>query len=278
MAIEMEVSLGNMLHETFRDKSYRIILGTSTTAGQRFDVLLMTLIVLSSVVVILSSIESFSQQYGLWLLRIEWTVTVIFTIEYLLRIYASPWPRRYIFSFYGLVDLLSFLPSYLAFFFTGDSYWLIVRLLRLLRVFRVPGLFMYLAEVNLLIRSIYASRRKLLILVTVVTLLNIILGCLLFVLEGQVESIPAGIQRILITMMFLETEHLLPQTMLGQFILLSARFMGWATIATLTGIFTVQIAREMQVQIEARRCDNCGRMHHDVEAKFCLQCGAAIKP
>ena len=266
-----------MLHETFRDKTYRIILGTSTVAGQRFDVLLMTLIVLSSVVVSLSSLESFSQQYGLWLQRIEWIVTVIFTIEYLLRIYASPWPRRYIFSFYGVVDLLSFLPFYLAFFFTGDSYWLIVRLLRLLRIFRVPGLFMYLAEVNLLIRSIYASRRKLLILCTVVTLLNIILGSFLFVMESQVESIPAGIQRILTTMLFLEADQLLPQTIIGECILLFARIMGWVSIAALTGIFTVQISREMQSQIEARRCDNCGRMHHDVEAKFCLQCGAAIK-
>ena len=136
---------------------------------------------------------------------------------------------------------------------------------------------MYLAEVNLLIRSIYASRRKLLILCTVVTLLNIILGSFLFVMESQVESIPAGIQRILTTMLFLEADQLLPQTIIGECILLSARIMGWVSIAALTGIFTVQISREMQSQIEARRCDNCGRMHHDVEAKFCLQCGAAIK-
>lgn len=147
------------------------------------------------------------------------------------------------------MDLLSFRSPYLSDSFAGESYWLIVRLLRLLRVFLVPGLFIYLAEVNLLIRSIYSSRRKLLILFKVIALLNIILACVLFVVEDQVESIPAGIQRILTTMMFLEADQLLSQTVASQFILLSARFMGWASIEVLTGVFAVQIAREMQVEI-----------------------------
>ncbi|MDG1812683.1 MAG: ion transporter, partial [Porticoccaceae bacterium] len=149
-----------MLEDSLRDKIYRVIFGTDTPAGQRFDIALIYLILLSVLAIILSSMEAVNSQYGIWLFRLEWLFTILFSVEYLMRIYCSPKPAHYVFSFYGLVDLLSVLPTYLALFFPGANYWLVIRLLRVLRVFRVLKLVRYLSEANILLRSMYASRRK----------------------------------------------------------------------------------------------------------------------
>ena len=140
-----------------------MIFGTDTVAGQRFDIALIYLIVLSVLAIVFDSIESVHNQFGHWLFRLEWVFTLMFTVEYLLRIYSSPKRLSYIFSFYGLVDLLAILPTYLAIFLPGASYWLVLRLLRVLRVFRVLKLVRYLSEANILLRSMYASRRKILV-------------------------------------------------------------------------------------------------------------------
>jgi len=270
-----------MLHETLRDKSYRLIFGTDTVAGQRFDLALIVLITLSSISVILSSVSLFGQQYQVWFSRLDWTFTAIFTIEYCFRVYSSPWPRRYVFSFYGLVDLLSFLPSYLAFIFSGDSYWLIVRMLRLLRIFRLPSLFMYLSEVNVLVRSFYASRRKFFVMFLVMLMLNILLGSLMFVAEQSnngIKSIPDGIRLTLALMTFSESYEFVSSTFFSQILVFFSRFLGYCYIAVFTGIFTVQIAREMQFQTQSIKCDNCGRMDHHRDAKYCFHCGTLIEP
>ena len=155
-----------MVETTVREKIYRVIFGTDTPAGQRFDILLIYMIVLSVLAVILDSVVSFHNQFGEWVFRLEWIFTGLFSIEYLLRIYSSPKRLSYIFSFYGIVDLLSIVPTYLALFVPGASYWLILRLLRVLRVFRVLKLVRYLSEANVLLRSMYASRRKILVFFT----------------------------------------------------------------------------------------------------------------
>lgn len=268
-----------MLHETLRDKSYRVIFGTDTVAGQRFDLALVFLITLSSISVILSSIASLDQQYSLWFSRLDWIFTVIFTVEYCFRVYSSPWPRRYIFSFYGVVDLLSFLPSYLALLFAGDSYWLIVRMLRLLRVFRLPRLFMYLSEVNILVRSFYASRRKYLVMFLVMLMLNILIGSLMFVAEQSstgIQSIPDGIRLTLALMTFSESHEFVSSSFFSQILVFCSRFLGYCYIAIFTGIFTVQIAREMQLQTQSIKCDHCGRTDHHRDANYCFHCGTLI--
>mgnify|MGYP000191292612 FL=1 len=169
-----------MIEITAREKIYQVIFGTDTPAGQRVDILLITMILLSVLAVIFGSISSIHDQYGVLIFRLEWIFTGLFSIEYLLRIYSSPKRLSYIFSFYGLVDLLSIVPTYLALFIPGASYWLILRLLRVLRVFRVLKLVRYLSEANILLRSMYASRRKVLVFFTVVLVLSVIFGSLMF--------------------------------------------------------------------------------------------------
>ena len=163
-----------MIDLSLRDRIYQVIFGTDTVAGQRFDIVLIYLILVSVLAVVLDSIAWIHSDYGYWLFGLEWGFTALFSLEYCLRIYSSPRPLRYIFSFYGLVDLLSIVPSYLALIFPGASYWLVIRLLRVLRIFRVFKLVRYLTEANLLLRSIYATRRKVLVFFLVVLIISII--------------------------------------------------------------------------------------------------------
>ena len=191
-----------MVQVSLRQKIYQIIFGTDTPAGQYFDIALIYLILLSVLAIILDSIEAVNSSYGLWLLRLEWFFTLLFSVEYLARIYSSPKPLRYIFSFYGLVDLVSVLPTYLALLFPGANYWLVIRLLRVLRIFRVLKLVRYLSEANILLRSMYASRRKIFVFFTVVLVLSVIFGSLMFFVEGPEHgftSIPRSIYWTIVT-------------------------------------------------------------------------------
>ena len=146
-----------------KQKFYQVIFETETSAGQRFDIFLIYAILISVLAVMLDSIESVHAQFGVWLFRIEWFFTILFSVEYLLRIYSSPKPLKYIFSFYGVVDLLAIIPSYLALIIPEASYWLVLRLLRVLRIFRILKMARHLTEANLLVRSLYQSRRKILV-------------------------------------------------------------------------------------------------------------------
>ena len=268
-----------MVAETYRKKIYRIIFGTDTPAGQYFDIALIYLILLSVVAIILDSIESVNSEYGLWLFRLEWLFTVLFSVEYLMRIYSSPKPLHYIFSFYGIVDLLSIVPTYLALFVPGASYWLVVRLLRVLRVFRVLKLVRYLSEANILLRAMYAARRKVLVFFTVVLVLSVIFGSLMFLVEGPEHgftSIPRSIYWTIVTITTVGYGDITPQTVIGQIIATMAMLTGYSIIAIPTGIFTAEIAREMNVESNTRRCNVCERVGHHREAEFCYHCGVTL--
>jgi voltage-gated potassium channel len=210
-----------MVEDSLRDKIYRVIFGTDTPAGQRFDIALIYLILLSVLAIILSSMEAVNSQYGIWLFRLEWLFTILFSVEYLMRIYCSPKPAHYVFSFYGLVDLLSVLPTYLALFFPGANYWLVIRLLRVLRIFRVLKLVRYLSEANILLRSMYASRRKIFVFFTAVLVLSVIFGSLMFFVEGPEHgftSIPRSIYWTIVTITTVGYGDITPQTAMGQVI------------------------------------------------------------
>ena len=268
-----------MVKPSFREKTYRVIFGTDTAAGQRFDIALIYFILLSVLAVVLSSIGSLQAQYGAWLFKIEWAFTLLFSMEYLLRIYSSPKPLRYIFSFYGLVDLLSIIPTYVALLFPGANYWLVVRLLRVLRIFRVFKLVRYLSEANLLLRSMYAARRKVLVFFTVVLVLCVIFGSLMFLVEGPdngFSSIPRSIYWTIVTITTVGYGDITPQTVIGQIIATMAMLTGYSIIAIPTGIFTAEIAREMIAESNNRQCNVCNRIGHHAEAEYCFQCGVTL--
>jgi voltage-gated potassium channel len=229
--------------------------------------------------IILSSMEAVNSQYGIWLFRLEWLFTLLFSVEYLMRIYCSPKPAHYVFSFYGLVDLLSVLPTYLALFFPGANYWLVIRLLRVLRVFRVLKLVRYLSEANILLRSMYASRRKIFVFFMVVLVLSVIFGSLMFFVEGAEHgftSIPRSIYWTIVTITTVGYGDITPQTAMGQVIATMAMLTGYSIIAIPTGIFTAEIAREMHTETSNRRCNVCERTSHHPEAEFCYHCGVTL--
>ncbi len=264
---------------TIKQRIYTVIFGTHTPAGKLFDVVLIYAIFLSVMVVLLDSIAPLTDAYGVYFKITEWVFTLVFTVEYAVRIYASPKPWRYIFSFYGLVDLLAIVPTYLALFSSDLSYLLIVRLLRVLRIFRVLKLVRYLSEANLLGRAILLSRRKIMVFFSVVMVLSTVFGSLMFVVEGPgngFTSIPKSIYWTIVTITTVGYGDITPHTILGQFISTLVMLTGYSIIAVPTGIFTAEIAQEMQRQRDARHCQHCERGGHEQDAKYCRFCSAEL--
>jgi voltage-gated potassium channel len=264
---------------TLKEKLYAIIFGHTTPAGKLFDIVLIYTILISVLVVILDTVENLNQNYGGFFRILEWVLTIFFTIEYFARIYCSPNRIRYIFSFYGIVDLLAILPSYLSLFMSGVSYLLIIRLLRVLRVFRILKLARYLTEANVLARSLAMSRRKILVFFSVVLILATIFGSLMFLVEGPQNgftSIPKSIYWTIVTITTVGYGDITPHTVLGQIIAAMVMLTGYSIIAVPTGIFTAEIAYEMQRQRDTKYCEHCDRSGHESDADFCRHCGAEL--
>jgi len=262
--------------ETRKEQLYRIIFGTNTPAGKLFDLVLIYTILLSVVVVILESVTHLSAEYGMAIGAVEWMFTLFFTIEYAARIYCSPNPWRYIISFYGIVDVLSIVPSYVSLFYGDISYLLVIRLLRVLRIFRVLKLVRYLQEANLLTRSIFGARRKIFIFFTVVLVAATVFGSLMFIVEGPENgftSIPKSIYWTIVTITTVGYGDITPHTVLGQLIATMAMLTGYSIIAVPTGIFTAELAQELQRQRDLRSCANCGLVGHENDADYCRRCG-----
>lgn len=253
-----------------------IIFGTDTKAGKLFDVVLIYVIVLSVTALMLDSISGVALRFGLALLVAEWVFTILFTLEYLVRIYCSPRPWSYIRSFYGVIDLLSILPSYLSLFVTGANYILVVRLLRVLRVFRVLKLPRYLSEANVLVRSMLQARRKIFVFFMVVLVISTIFGSIMYVVEGPSNgftSIPKSIYWTIVTITTVGYGDITPQTVLGQIVASAAMLTGYSIIAVPTGIVTAELAQEMQRERSAIFCKDCRRPGHDRDAQYCKFCG-----
>ena len=265
--------------KSLKERLHTIIFGTETPAGQRFDVILIYAILLSVLIVILDSISVLSNDYRQTFYALEWFFTLLFTIEYALRIVVSPRPWRYIFSFYGIVDLLSILPTYVALLFPGINHLLIIRLLRVMRVFRVLKLLRYLSEANLLARAVLQSRRKISVFFLFVMILATVFGCLMFVVEGAqygFTSIPKSIYWAIVTITTVGYGDITPVTPFGQFVATLLMLTGYSVIAVPTGIFTAEIAQEMQIQRDSRRCKSCGQAGHEQTSRHCRHCGAVL--
>ncbi len=268
-------------HETLKAFLYRVIFGTDTPAGKGFDLFLIFTILLSVCALMAESVSGYSSSYYLVIRVLEWVFTILFTFEYVARIYCSPNPRRYITSFYGLIDLISILPSYLSLFIPGANYLLIVRVMRFLRIFRVLKLVRYLREANTLIRSMYHARRKVLIFFLSVLVLATIFGSLMYVVEGPengFSSIPKSIYWTIVTITTVGYGDITPQTVLGQFIAALAMLLGYSILAVPTGIFTAELAQELQRERMNVLCPNCSTAGHDNEAAYCRSCGGELRP
>jgi len=258
-----------------------IIFGTETPAGKLFDLLLIYAIVFSVLVVMLDSVSWLAQPYKDSFILLEWGFTLLFTLEYGVRIYCARQRWHYLSSFYGLVDLLSILPMYLSLISGGATYLLVVRILRVLRIFRVLKLANYLSEANVLVRALVSSRQKILVFFATVLILSMIFGSLMYVIEGPkygFTSIPKSIYWCIVTITTVGYGDITPHTVIGQVIAGFVMLTGYSIIAVPTGILTAEIAQEMQHQRGLRRCLDCDMGGHERDANHCRFCGSGLRP
>lgn len=268
-----------MAQSPLQQKINEVIFGWETPAGRMFDLVLIYSIILSVSLLMLETVEWVAVDYGSELRILEWMFTVIFTLEYGARLYSARNPWQYMRSFYGMVDLLSILPSYLALFIPGANHLLIIRLLRVLRIFRILKLARYLSEANILGRAIMQSRRKVLIFFSTVLVLSTVFGALMYFVEGPdngFTSIPKSVYWTIVTITTVGYGDITPQTPLGQVIAAMAMLTGYSIIAIPTGILTAELAEEMQKDRVGRSCKNCNKSGHDRDAVHCKFCGARM--
>ena len=263
----------------WRDNLYRIIFEADTPAGKLFDILLVVSIVLSVLAVMLDSVASIHDQWATELFYFEWVVTILFSLEYIARIVSVRKPTSYIFSFMGMVDILSTLPSYIALFMSGPSYTISLRLLRLLRIFRILKLAYYLEESAFMAQALAASRRKLLVFLLTVLTLVVILGTLMFVVEGPTNgytSIPESVYWAIVTLTTVGYGDITPQTPLGQAIAAMVMILGYTIIAVPTGIVTAELSRTRQNFNVAIACPRCMLEGHAEDAVYCRRCAETL--
>ncbi|MDA7087898.1 ion transporter [Pseudomonas sp. SA3-5] len=268
--------------DNWRQRLYIIIFHTDTPAGQRFDNWLLLTILASLVVVMLDSVSSVHDQYGSWLKALEWGFTALFAIEYVVRLYCSPKPLRYAFSFFGLIDLLAILPAILALLFADAQYLLIIRVIRMLRVFRVLKLSPYLRQANFLLTALRGSRQKIIVFFATIATLVTVFGTLMYVVEGPANgfsSIPKGIYWAVVTLTTVGFGDIVPKTALGQALSTLVMITGYSIIAVPTGIFTAELASAMRGGDQHRHdCPSCAKDFHEHGAAFCSRCGNPLFP
>jgi len=264
-------------------KMHEIIYEADTPAGKLFDVLLLILIVISIIAVMLESIQSIDLKYGKELNTLEWVITILFSLEFIARISCIAKPFKYIFSFYGIVDILSLLPSYLGFFFVeggGHSSLSVIRSLRLLRVFRILKLARYIGEANLLVKSLKASRPKIVVFMFFVLSVTFILGTVMYIVESPESgftSIPMSIYWAIVTLTTVGYGDIAPATPLGQAIASFIMITGYAVIAVPTGIVSAEIAKQDgKAKVTTQSCPSCSLEGHDEDAVHCKYCGATL--
>jgi len=263
----------------WRLKFHEIIFEADTPAGKWFDVLLILCILVSVVMVMLDSVSAIQKTHGWILLVGEWFFTILFTIEYVLRLLSIGRPLAYATSFFGVVDLLAILPTYLSIIIPGAQYFLVIRILRVLRIFRILKLVQYLGEARLLAQALRASRRKITVFLFVVLTLVTIFGSLIYLIEDPKDgftSIPKSIYWSIVTLTTVGYGDISPQTNLGQLLSALIMIIGYGFIAVPTGIVTVELAQAFKRKISTQACPECSAEGHDSDAKFCKYCGSKL--
>jgi voltage-gated potassium channel len=268
-----------LLKEQIRDKVYQIIFGTDTKAGRLFDVLLLWAIILSVSIVMLESVESIGGQYRELFRQLEWGFTILFTLEYMARIFSLNRPMKYIFSFYGIIDLLSILPSWLGLLNIQSQYLIAIRLMRLLRVFRIFKLSRHLQGMRHIRMALKNSGPKITVFFMFVIGLVTIMGTLMYMVEGNqsgFSSIPQSIYWAIVTLTTVGYGDITPVTVLGKMLASVIMIMGYSIIAVPTGIVSSEMTAINYHESTERVCGGCGLPDHELDAKYCRRCGKKI--
>jgi voltage-gated potassium channel len=263
----------------WRARLHEIIFESDTQAGRTFDFVLLGCILLSVVAVMLESVASLRQSYGAELVSIEWAFTLLFTLEYMLRLISVRRPLRYMVSFFGIVDLLAIIPTYLSLLIPGTQFLLVIRILRLLRVFRILKLSEYLIQADVLSRALRASRYKISVFLLTVVTLVIIVGSIMYVVEGESNGftdIPTSIYWAVVTLTTVGYGDLSPKTGLGKLLASIVMLLGYGIIAVPTGIVTLELSRAAQPTVSGQTCSHCSKEGHDADAVFCNRCGSHL--
>ncbi|HZW58726.1 MAG TPA: ion transporter [Woeseiaceae bacterium] len=263
-----------------RQRVFVLIFQSNTPAGKVFDLVLILAIAISIVTIMLESVASIGTRYGFFLRGFEWMFTLLFTVEYLVRLWCVRRARVYATSFYGIVDLLAVLPTYLALIVTGSGYLLVIRILRILRLFRVLKLARYVSAADSLFEAMLQSWRKILVFLYVVVTIVIVFGALMFIVEGPANgftSMPRSVYWGIVTLTTVGFGDIVPQTALGQFIASIVMIMGYGIIAVPTGIYAAELRDVMTRRRSANTCPECSRSGHDEDAVFCRFCGARMQ-
>lgn len=265
-----------------KEKIHEIIFEADTPMGKAFDVTLLILIMASVVVVMLESVQHLQADYSNLFYALEWGFTIIFTIEYLLRLYCVYRPLRYATSFFGIIDLLAILPTYISVFVYGTQYLLVIRGLRLLRIFRIFKLGHFLTEADSIVKALKASRAKITVFLLFVLLLVIVIGSVMYLIEGGqnegFSSIPRAIYWTIVTLTTVGYGDITPVTELGQFLSAFIMLLGYAILAVPTGIVSAEMVAESRrpSQSNTQACRYCGREGHTDDAVFCKYCGEKL--
>ena len=263
----------------WRRRLYAVVFESDTPTGRAFDVVLITAILASVLTVMLESVAHIRAQHGPLLSALEWGFTLLFTAEYAARLASVRRPAWYAASFFGVVDLLAIVPTYLSLLFPGAQALLVVRVLRVLRIFRVLKLTAYLRESRVLGDALWAGRRKIgVFLLGVVTLL-VVIGSLMYLIEGEENGfadIPTSIYWAVVTVTTVGYGDIAPKTPAGRALAAVAMIIGYSIIAVPTGIVTAELARAGRGRRPAPDCPGCGAADHDADARFCRRCGAAL--
>jgi voltage-gated potassium channel len=266
----------------WRQRLHEIIFEADTPGGKAFDVALLIAILLSVLSVSLESVEAIDDRYHLLLESVEWLFTILFTIEYVLRMICVRKPHRYALSFFGIVDLLAVLPTYLG-FIPGAQQFLVIRSLRLLRIFRILKLARYLTEARVLRRAVWASRAKVTVFLVSVLIVVMIVGAAMHLIEGGREgsgftSIPQSMYWAIVTMTTVGYGDIAPETVVGQFLAAVVMILGYSFIIVPTGIVSAELARASFKPVSTQACPDCSKDGHETDARHCKFCGAELNP
>ncbi|MGB5211993.1 MAG: ion transporter [Gammaproteobacteria bacterium] len=264
-----------------RRRVFELIFMSDTAAGRNVDLLLLVAILASVAAIVLSSISSIHEHYGVVLFRLEWLFTGLFTVEYIIRLWCLREPRKYVFSFFGVVDLMSVLPAYLELLTVGSSHLLVIRLLRILRLFRVLKLGRYVGAAQSLVDALRLSSKRILIFLYVMLTLVTIFGAVMYMVEGPengFNSIPEGIYWAIVTLTTVGFGDITPQTNAGRVIASLAMIMGYAIIAVPTGIFAAGMRDVLVRNRNKIRCPECALIGHAEDAQYCRRCSASLTP
>jgi len=263
----------------WKRKLHEVIFEADTPGGKAFDIALLIAIVLSVAAVLLESVVEVRAQYGAQLRTLEWGLTILFTMEYVLRLICIGRPLKYALSFYGIIDLLAILPSYLSLIIPGSQSLTVIRALRLLRIFRVLKLAHFVGEASMLRAAVYASTRKIIVFLAFILTLILIVGSLMYLIEGGgggFTSIPQSIYWAVVTMTTVGYGDIAPATVLGKILASVVMILGYGIIAVPTGIVTVELAQASRRTVSTQSCPQCVTDIHDPEANYCRICGTRL--